>query len=210
MATTVAQLLAQIDDLVQEDSSFSTGLWNTTELIDYVNDAQEDMILQSQILKQITNTLSVNGQRIYSDPAFSMQIDRITFNLIPLYRSTRHALDLENRKWRTLSGTPRRYHQDHLPNKQYELDRAFTAALAGLNIGVVSTVLPAQVTALVDNLTIPDYAVYVLKFGVLALMLAKQGEAQDIAKAKYCEERFDYGCGLLLRLIVGGQEENNG
>ena len=41
-------------------------------------------------------------------------------------------------------------------------------------------------------------------------MLAKEGEAQDIAKSKYCQERFEYACGLLLKFMLGTGEQDRG
>lgn len=201
MATTVNQLLAQIAFLVQEDTAFSTGLWTITELIDYINIAQDDFIRETQITKQTDPVTVVAGTRSYGEPADSMSVDRIDFNLRALRRTNVGFLDLDNRKWRTLSGTPSQYHQDMLPNKTFELDRAPLAAQAGLFINVLSTLAPAVVTIGTDNLTVPDYAVLYIKFGVLEKMLSKQGESQDLAKAKYCKSRFDFGVALIQNLM---------
>ena len=202
MATTVNQLIAQIVFLVQEDSSFTSGLWSVTEVIDYINIVMDDFIRQTQITKQTDPITVVGGTRSYAEPADSMSIDRIDFNLRALRRTNVGFLDLDNRKWRTLSGTPSQYHQDMLPNKTFELDRAPLAAQAGLFINVLSTLYPAAVTTGTDNLTVPDYAVLYIKFGVLDKMLSKQGEAQDLAKAKYCKARFDFGVSLFQNLMA--------
>lgn len=203
MATTVAQLLAQIQTMVMEDATFSSGLWSITEIIGYINQASDQFMLQAQVSKQSNDINPVAGTRQYADPANSMQLDRLAFQNIPLYRSNVHQLDLSNRNWRTLPGTPRSYHQDHLANKQFELDRAPTAALvaAAAKINVISTIHPPAVAVAGDNLQVPDFAVYVVKFGVLQRMFAKEGEAQDVARAKYCEERFGFGCGLLSKFL---------
>lgn len=202
MATTLNQLLAQIAFLVQEDSSFSSGLWTVAELTDYCNVVMDEFIRETQITKQTDAITIVGGTRSYSEPSDSMSVDRIDFNLGALKRTNVGFLDLDNRKWRTLTGTPKQYHQDMLPNKTFELDRAPLAAQAGLFINVLSTLYPATVTTGTDNLTVPDYAVLYIKLGVLDKMLSKQGEAQDLVKAKYCKSRFDFGVGLFQNLMA--------
>jgi hypothetical protein len=65
-------------------------------------------------------------------------------------------LDRANPKWRTLAGVPKQYHQDMLPTKVFELDRAPTAAMVGtgyFNVGLFGTVrmMISNVTAVTDG-----------------------------------------------------------
>lgn len=202
MATTVNQLIAQIAFLVQEDATLTSGQWSVAEVIDYINVVTDDFIRETQITKQTDPITVVAGTRAYSEPSDSMALDRIDFNLVALRRTNVGFLDLDNRKWRTKSGTPHAYHQDQLPNKTFELDRAPLAGQAGLFMNVISTLFPASVAIGTDPLTIPDYAVLYIKFGVLWKMLAKQGESQDLVKAKYCKSRFDFGVSLFQNLMA--------
>jgi len=202
MATTVNQLIAQIAFLVQEDSTLSSGQWSVAEVIDYINVITDEFIRETNITKQTDPITVVGGTRSYSEPADSMALDRIDFDRIALRRTNVGFLDLDNRRWRTISGTPHAYHQDQLPNKTFELDRAPLAGQAGLFINVISTLAPAAVTAGTDNLTVPDYAVLYIKFGVLWKMLEKQGESQDLVKAKYCKARYDFGVSLYQNLMA--------
>lgn len=347
MSTTVQTLLTQLAQMLQEDNSarggtdWSSGLWTVDELIAYINAGQKQLVLDSQIMKLIAAVASVTGQRIYSDPDYTMQIDRIGFNNRATYRTTRTMLDRDNPKWRTLSGIPRQYHQDQLSTKTFEVDRAPTSAMTGsgytaigtygtlrymmhstrqvtdgaitsatsiftsataaftgsdvakeiaiagagaggstlittisslnsgtsVNIGAAasttvsgatavfgaagfySATIPAGggsgvmrysygapaingilphgspyagtlrqmltgltnfeilATRLIDDialttdlLRVPDYTVLYLKYWVLKQMLEKEGEGQDLPRAKYCQKRYDMGMKLFLRL----------
>lgn len=129
MTTTVAELLSQIDLMVQ---GYQTGnLWSTGEIIGYTNSTCKDFILQTQILKVIAPVGSVLNRRIYSNPDYTMQIDRIAFSNRPLYRTKRYLLDRELPRWRTLAGIPKQYHQDQLAIEKFEVDRAPTSTMVG-------------------------------------------------------------------------------
>lgn len=253
-----------------ENDAWSTGLWSVPELIGYINGASQDFVLRSQLIKVLAAVKSVTGQRLYTDPDNSMQIDRIIFNNRPLYRTHRTALDRENPKWRTMAGIPRQYHQDQLSTKKFETDRAPSAAMTGTgytnenlygtlremsgtqtyaatlpgptsggilryvigsrayngslsdapfagtlrqmfsletNFEVMATRLVEEVTCVTDLLRVPDFCVLYVKYGVLQYMFEKEGETQDIPRARYCEARFDRGVRLYRRLVNAAEAE---
>ncbi len=264
MTTLVSTIFTQLQYLLQEPGDWTTnGLWTSAEIINYINTVSKDLILRTQIIKQQDTVDVTAGTRLYDDPPDTMQMDRITYNGRALYRTNRYLLDRENPKWKTLSGVPKQYHQDQLPTRTFELDRAprgstasgytaigaygilrtmagsfgYTGVIPGVGQGgilremsgsegyigvlddtpnagtlrdmfggtpilsVISTTLPADVTLPADPVTVPDYCVLFLKFGVLAKMLAKEGEAQDLPKSKYCQARYDNGIRLLRQLM---------
>ena len=135
--TTVAMVLNNLAARVQENKSqyggvnWSTGLWTVPELIEYINSACKAFMLDTQCVKVIDPIASVTGQRQYADPVDSMQIDRITFSNQALYRTKRIMLDRSDYKWRTQSGVPKQYHQDQLPIKNFETDRAPASTMTG-------------------------------------------------------------------------------
>lgn len=50
---------------------------------------------------------------------------------------------------------------------------------------------------------VPDDVVPFVTYGVLADMLSKEGRGQDLARARYCEERFQEGIALSAILLEG-------
>lgn len=271
MSTTVGTVISEIATLVQEDRSnyggtdWSSGLWTVSEIIGYLNVAQKQLVLDTQIIKLIAAVASVTGQRIYADPAYTMQIDRIAFNNRATYRTNRLNLDRENPKWRTLSGIPRQYHQDQLSTKNFEVDRAPAASMTGrgytatglygtlrqmsgsltysatlppgggggifryaygtrayngilphdrpyagtlremltglTNFEILATRLMDDVASTSDLMRVPDFTLPYIKFFVMQKVLEKEGEGQDLMRAKYCESRYKFGVFLLRRLV---------
>ncbi len=51
--------------------------------------------------------------------------------------------------------------------------------------------------ALEQLIPIPANFSWALKYGIMADMLGKEGEAQDVKRAKYCESRFGEGLELV-------------
>jgi hypothetical protein len=141
MAVTAAELMVQLGEMVQEDGWETNNLWNVPEIIEYINTTCKDFILRSQVLKVVAPVESVTAQRLYDDPVYTMQMDRISFSSRPLYRTNRYLLDRENPKWKTLAGVPKQYHQDQLPTKTFETDRAPTSVMTGSGYTVT---LPAS------------------------------------------------------------------
>lgn len=257
--------------MVQEDGSnygrtdWYSGFWSVDEIINYINVISRDFVLRSQIIKLIAAVASVTGQRIYSDPPYTMGIDRIAFNNKPTYKTTKFMLDRENPKWRTLSGMPKQYHQDQLSTKTFEMDRAPTSGMTGsgytasgvygtlrqmsgaytysatlppgggggifryaygvrayngvlphnrpyagtlrqmlsglTNFEILATRLMDDVALPSDLLRVPDFTVLYIKLGVLMKMLEKEGEGQDLARAKYCQTRYMNGANFFKRLM---------
>jgi hypothetical protein len=204
VATTVAALLGQIYPMVQEkDATFPSGLWSvTTELIPYINRTMEDFVLKTGILKKIGSVTSQANLRLFSDPSDSMGVDRIAYDKTVLYGTSRHMIDRRDPGWRTQTGRPRFYHRDHLETGKFELDRALTVKYAALsNFHLVHTLLITPVSTTTENLPVPDYTVTYIKYGVLERMLSKEGEGQDLARARYCRNRYVFGVNLFRRLM---------
>lgn len=265
MSTTVQALLDQLATQAQE-TDWSTGLWSAEELIGYINLVCKDFVLKTQIIKLIDAVAAVSGQRIYDQNSYTSQMDRVAFNNTAMDRTSKFSLDRADIKWRTLSGIPKQYHQDQLPIKQFEVNRAptstqvgrgYTASglygtlrqmsgaytyaanlpagggggifryaygarayngilphdrpfagtlrqmLTGLtNFEVMATRLVDDVAVTTDILRVPDFTVMYVKYGVLAIMFAKEGESQDMLRSQYAAGRYDRGV-QLFRKVMG-------
>ncbi len=74
--------------------------------------------------------------------------------------------------------------------------------LAGLtNFEVLATRLVDTVASPSDELTVPSYTLAYVKYGVMRMMFAKEGEAQDMIRAKYCGARYEGGVRLFRRIM---------
>jgi len=197
---TVQDMLDQIILMTQEDATFSSGFWTEAEIIDYINDVEKDFFDRTGCFKRKDDVGATAGDRVFLEPADSMSIDRITFNQVPLHRTDRWMLDMEDRNWKNQpSGVPKQYHQDLLLTKRFEVDR--DVGPVGQDFTLIYTILPATLTSTADLLNIsPAFFHYVL-YGVLEKMLGKQGEGQDLSKEKYCHARYEAGVAIVLTLM---------
>lgn len=120
MSTSVQDVFTVICRHLQEDEDLANGLWSQAELIGYVSDADREFITATGVVKQINNVLATAGTSTYSENTDCIDIERLAWNGRKMYPQTRFELDSQNANWKSESGTPMRYHRDHLPPKQFE------------------------------------------------------------------------------------------
>lgn len=197
---TVQDMLDQIIFMTQEDDTFSSGFWTEAEIIDYINDVEKDFFDKTGCFKRKDDVGATVGDRVFAEPPDSMSIDRITFNRVPLHRTDRWALDMEDRNWKNQpAGVPKQYHQDLLTTKRFEVDR--DVGPVGQDFTLIYTILPATLTSTGDLLNISPAFFHYILYGVLEKMLGKQGEGQDLAREQYCHARYEAGVAIVLGLM---------
>ncbi len=196
---TVATLLISVARKLLEGTSFTSGLWDNTDLINAINWAEPDFIEKTGILKARTPVSAVIGQRLYNEPATSMGIDRVTYQQVPLSRVTEDDLNREGHDWRTRPNkTPGKWHQDNLPTKKFEVDRG---PVETGTFHVIHTLAPTPVVDTNSPLNVPSAFYHYLKYGVLEHLLRMPGEQQDLKKAEYCHMRYERGIALAKALM---------
>lgn len=120
MTTTVQDLLTPMLNHLQEESDLANDLWNEPELIGYISDADREFITATGVVKQINNIRATSGTSVYNENTDCIDVERLAWNGKKMYPQTRFELDSQNQNWKAESGTPMRYHRDHLPPKQFE------------------------------------------------------------------------------------------
>lgn len=74
--------------------------------------------------------------------------------------------------------------------------------LTGLtNFEILTTRLVDDITTSDEPLRVPDFTLLYIKYGVLYIMLAKEGEHQDMARALYAKARYERGVQLFRKLM---------
>lgn len=128
MSVTLAVFLTRIAlDLHEDPTSFPPGrqnLWTLAEMIGYIDKAERDFLQKTGILKSdITVAVAPGNTILFNKPADVMDIERISFKYKRLRRATTWDLEREDPHWReNPNGSPRHYHEDHLPWGQFEFD----------------------------------------------------------------------------------------
>ena len=202
MAFTDQQLLAEIQRLMIEPTvdsglTWTSGLWTLDEVLGYANQRQQRFLadtcltggwFQQACLAQEIQTLDEElvfvQHAIYETPAPS----GVCTPLLPL---SRFSADLANPGWtgQTLSA-PRGYLVSQTGTNVLSLVPPPTdAGLLHLFGVVLAEVLDRSGVLL----NIPDEWEPYHRYGVMADMLLKQGEAYDEPRGKYCEQRWQEG-----------------
>jgi hypothetical protein len=194
------QLLADIQRLrieptVDDGLSWVSGLWTLTEVLGYANQRQQNFLALSAItggwfdqvapaaeVQTLDDELVLVGHAIYEDA------NAVCSPLNPL---SRFSADLSLGPW---IGTTQLRPYGYL----FEQTGTGTISLVPPPSGVGRLHLFGVVLAdILDRsgvlLNVPDEWVPYVRFGILADMLGKQGEAYDAPRAEYCEQRYQEG-----------------
>lgn len=215
MAITDADQLAEVQWRVLEvSSSFPSGLWSVSEIADYFNQRQNRFNRDTKLLLAHQPIATVNGTYSYPLPQDWIATQRMTFTPYnaqgapsgatnPMKRSDRFAA---NRGIALGGGTP--------PGGPVVYDDVSAGTLTlevfptPTTAGSIDLLYACTLEALgfgnpPDIFDIPDDFVPFITYGVLADMLSKDGRGQDLARAEYCEGRFEEGVALAAILLEG-------
>ena len=207
MSVTVAVFLQRIaKDLHEDPTSFPPGannLWTLSEMVGYITYAERDFLRRTGVEKTYVNVpVAAGNQLIFTKPSGLMDIERISFNYKRIRRVTSWDLEREDPTWRSHPvGSPQSYHEDHLPVQSFELDNR---PAAGGNMLLMADVLPPiHTTDTTELIAVKDCWEQYIRWEVLSLALAKDGDNQDVGRSSYAHQRYLLGVGLAKRMMLG-------
>jgi hypothetical protein len=208
MSVTDLDQLAEIQLVLQEDATFSNGLWTLAEVLGYFNQRQYRFLFETKILAQFQTIFWTPGQE--QMPLPDDWITTISCNwhdepskeTFPLPRTDRFEMD------RFLG--PTQVITTQLPMGYREEDTTETLTIAVSpppsapgNLGLLYVSLSELLDGTGQIFDIPDDFVPYIKYGVYADMLGKNGRGQDLLRARYAEQRFQEGVVLSQSLLQG-------
>ena len=212
MSVTVSTFLSRIALDLHEDSSFPPGrnnLWTLQEFLGYINYAERDFLRRTGIAKTDTTvTVSPGNNILFAKPSGVMDIERISFNYKRLRRVSTWDLEREDPTWRSHpNGDPSYYHEDHLNVNYFEFDNV--PARGGFYRMFCDT-LPAEHTAAITSevIAVNDCWEPYIRWEVLSLAFAKDGDNQDTTRSQYAHDRYMVGVMLAKRLVLGNSVFN--
>jgi hypothetical protein len=208
VSVTDADQLTEIQATLQEDSTFSNGLWSLAEVLGYFNYRQYRFLVETKIIAaQVT---------IGWTPGVAQQ--PLPVDWIATIGAVWH--DFASGEYTTLPHSDY-FGMDHVlgplgantvgyPQAYRETDTTETLT------GAVSPApaAPGELSLLYVSLSeildgqgqifdVPDDWVPYLKYGVYADMLGKSGRGQDLLRARYAEQRYQEGIVLAQSLLQG-------
>ena len=206
MAVTDQDQLTEVQLRLIEDSTFSSGLWSTTEVLGYFSRRQSQFLAQTGIVAAIARLDWIPGQPDHDLPEdwlatrLARWHDTLSGTATPLPQSDVFELDHLDQQNTLTPGLPEAIRDSDLET------RRVTLAPPPANPGYVE-LLYIAVGELLDGsgifFTVPDAFVPYLTYGVLADMLSKDGRGQDLLRARYCAQRYDEGTALAQSLLDG-------
>jgi hypothetical protein len=208
MSVTDLDQLQEIQLTLQEDATFSNGLWSLAEVLGYFNQRQYRFLLETKILAAFETIEWIPGQEQMPLPIdWIVTIscnwhDEATEQTFPLPRTDRFEMD------RLLGPTvvitpamPMGYREEDTTETITIAVSPAPASTGSLNILYVSLSDLLDGTGVLFN--IPDDFVPYIKYGVYADMLGKTGRGQDLLRARYSEQRYQEGIILTQSLLEG-------
>lgn len=180
----------------------SMPLWTQAEILGYVSDAQNELLLDARPTYNYATQPCLIGVRYYPLPADCIRAERIAVQGAggrELYETSQAELDLYQARWeQQTKRLPTHRFVDDLDILQfgvYPLSQMnFTAEIWYSQSGPANLTLPS-------SLLVPEILVPYLKWGVVNRALAKDGEARDPERAAYARKRFEFGVALASRLM---------
>lgn len=208
MAVTDQDQLQEIQLVLQEDGSFSNGIWSSTEVVAYFNQRQYRFLNESLIVTAIQTLgwiAAVPQQPLPTDWIATVAVawhDLASGQWSPLPPTDFFEMDhVLGPTGAVTTGFPQGY-RDGDTTETLTLGLTPAPASAG-EVGLVYVALSEILDGLGQLFTIPDDWVPYLKYGVLADMLAKEGRGRDLLRARYCEQRYQEGIVLAKSLLEG-------
>lgn len=208
MSVSDLDLLGELQLVLQEDATWSNGLWTLAEVLGYANQRQYRFLVETQILGSFATIGWIPGQA-----QMSLPVDWITTIAAAWH-------DLPSDRWSPLPASdlfeaahvtsPEQQATTGMPAAFRETDATETLAIAVDPAPAAAGEVSLIYTALSDTLdgsgvflNVPDDWVPYLKYGVLADMLLKDGRGRDLLRGRYAEQRYQEGVVLAQSLLQG-------
>lgn len=183
------------------DDGETWSLWTQAEVLKYLNDRLKRFYIETGVIRK--RQLFSAASRTVALPPDVMEVRRIIWwsssNVpSPLTREDKWALDNGFPGWRTETGTPIAYVEEPQTSRSIILYPYTT----GGTLEVCYVPYPETISSGCVPMPIPSMFSHIIKYGVMADMLAKEGEANDNERSKFFQQRWDAGL-QLAKLVVG-------
>lgn len=199
MATTDQSLLQQCQYALLEPpdggQSFPSGLWTRDELLIYANQRQDAFLHDTLLLVGVALLPVAAGSFLIDLPEDWSRTLSVVWRgddggVKELQRVDSFEADHADPLWGTTgSALPLFYMDDDVPaSRQVRIGPAPTGD-GDLELLYIPAGTPLNGNG--EILVLPDELAHVVKYGVLAEALSKDGRGRDPSRAQYCEQRVD-------------------
>lgn len=208
MAITDQDQLLEVQAVLQEDATFSNGLWTLAEVLGYFNQRQYRFLNDTKILAARADLPWIPGEAEHALPEDWMVtiaaswFDAASREVTPLPPSDSYEMDhLLGPEGSVTTGLPQAF-RDADTTDTLTIAVAPAPAAPG-TLGLLYVALSEILDGTGRLFDLPDDFVPYIKYGVYADMLGKTGRGQDLLRARYAEQRFQEGIILTQSLLSG-------
>lgn len=194
-------------------------LFNQTEALNYLLNAQQDYLLRVRLLITVTTMTYSQSVRFYTQPATTIRLERIARQngndpttsqptYIDLFNTSAADLDMIVQNWTLDTGDPSNWFQDSVNESTFGV---YPLPVPGGTFEVWFADSGSTSLVLNSTLSIPDIFTPGLKYKVLQMAFSKDGEQRDAQRAKFCEEMYKMWVMMGVKFIRGeaaSMEEN--
>lgn len=188
------RLLSEIQRHMLEtmiDGGVTWSLWTQEEVLGYLNQRLVRFIMETGVLQERIVTTYANGAPEVPLPSDLVDLRRVAIvGGSVLTRIDAFALDSSLVGWEQTSGEPYAYVE--APKEALTIQLVPSPTTSG-SVEILYVKAPEAIGATCVPLPLPSSMTPFIKYGVMADMLMKQGEANDPERAEYCEGRFSEG-----------------
>lgn len=206
-SATTCNMMSEIQAHMLEwniDQGMTWSLWTEDEVLNFMNERLARFLRKTSCIEADATIAAVAGTSEYDLPEDLINITCIEWedlsgNFTTLVPVDQFTLDNGSPGWQATTGTPTSYIS--------ELSDELTITLApppSANGTVHVEYVPQHTTVTSECIPFEISGAFVpyIKYGVMADMLSKQGEANDPERAQWCEARFEEGIEM-MKLLMG-------
>lgn len=207
----VGELLEEIQRHMLEptlDKGYTWQLWTANEVLNYLRERIAKFLVETGLMIDRASLTMVAGTATYNLDRTLSEIRRVGVNDRGLTICDYWEQDHGTPGWQVFTGTPTGYLVNPLNQLTIQLD-PIPSANGTINYHYIRSTPFEEPDGYNEGdpiydlvLRLPTNFAWAIKYGVMADMLNKEGEANDPQRAEYCEQRFQEGIEL-ARLLIG-------
>lgn len=210
---TVGPILSEIQRHLLEpaiDEGQTWQLWTSNEVLNYLRERISRFLVETSVVVDREGFTLLAGQASLDLISTLAELQNIWVTRSPLVPMDYWSADYGKPGWQDSTGTPYAFSENPLTPLNIQIIPASDASAVGSYTYVKSTPLdpPSEDAEAGTNLgdyylRLPSIFSWAIKYGVMADMLGKEGEANDPERASYCEQRYGEGVELAKLMVKG-------
>ena len=215
---TVQHILSAIQRHLLEptiDGGVSWQLWQEVEVIHYLRERIARFLVETGMVQDRSTLTTIAAQGEYDLPTTLAELKRVALTNQGLYPMDFWQADYGKTGWDQSTGTPYGY-LENVEQLSLQLVPSPTTGGETVSLHMVKSTPfdpPVEDAAAEEDLSVaevlanyrlrlPGIFCWAIKYGVMADMLKKEGEANDPQRAEWCEQRFRDGIEI-GKILVG-------